>query len=237
MSELPTLLILAGGMGTRIRALLAEGLPKSLVPVDGEPFVDRQMRLIARKGFRKVVFCVGYAAEPLIERLGNGSDFGLQIDYSSDGDGLLGTAGAIKKALRSTKDEDVAVMYGDSYLDVEYMPIYETFKQSNKNALITVYRNDGKLIKSNMLLRNGSILAYDKSAAAPKDMAHVDFGLSFYKRAVFESVTDVPMDLSVITQKLIAENQLAGYEVTTRFYEVGTPEGVRDLESYLAGKV
>ena len=233
MSDFPTVLILAGGMGTRLRTLLGDVLPKSMVRVNGQPFVCHQMRLLARQGAKKIVFCVGHLAEPLMEYLGDGERFGLQIEYSFDGDKLLGTGGAIKNAGRFTGDQ-FAVIYGDSYLDVPFKPIYEAFVQSGKQSLMTVFRNENKFIKSNILFRDGSVIAYDKSDNAPPDMAHVDFGLSFYQRSVFDHFDKLPLDLAVVTQWLIENNQLAGYEVLKRFYEVGTPEGVRDLEMYLA---
>lgn len=232
MPELPTFLILAGGLGTRIRPLVGEHLPKSMVPVNGQPFVKYQMELLAREGVRHVVFCLAHLAQPLIDYLGNGDRFGLRIDYSFDGDTLIGTAGAVQKA-SSLAGNEFAVLYGDSYLDIAFAPIYEAFRQSGKLGLTTVFKNDDQLIKSNMLFRDDKILAYDKSTNAPKGMAHVDYGLSFYKRAVFDQLEQLPMDLSAVTQKLISEGQLAGYEVHKRFFEVGTPDGVRDLEQYL----
>lgn len=232
MPDLPTFLILAGGLGTRIRSLVGEHLPKSMVPVNGQPFVKYQMELLAREGVQHVVFCLGHLSQPLIDYIGNGDRFGLRIEYSFDGDTLIGTAGAIQKASSLAGDE-FAVLYGDSYLDIAFAPVYEAFRQSGKLGLTTVFKNDDQLIKSNMLFRDGKILAYEKSTDAPEGMVHVDFGLSFYKRVVFEQLEQLPMDLSAITQKLICEDQLAGYEVRKRFYEVGTPEGVRDLEQYL----
>ena len=231
-----------------------------MVPVNGEPFVARQLRLLAREGVTNVVFCLGHHAQPLIDFVADGAAFGLHVSYSFDGDVLRGTAGAVAaavdvvQALAPTSDTaariptaavDVvqalaptfpafAVLYGDSYLDVPYGPIYRAFLKSGKPALMTVYRNDNELIKSNILYRDGAIVAYDKSASAPAEMAHVDFGLSFYQRQVFAHIDELPCDLSTVTQALIERSQLAGYEVPTRFYEVGTPEGVRDLEAYLA---
>jgi NDP-sugar pyrophosphorylase family protein len=210
-----------------------------MVPVSGEPFVSRQLKLLARESVSDVVFCVGHNAQPLIEFIGNGAHFGLRVDYSFDGPTLLGTAGAVKSALTVVQALaptrcDFAVLYGDSYLDIPFAPIYEAFTTSGKLSLMTVYRNENQLIKSNILYRDGSIISYHKSPSAPPGMAHVDFGLSFYRREVFDKIDEFPCDLSTVTQALIANDQLAGYEVHKRFYEVGTPEGVHDLEAYLA---
>jgi NDP-sugar pyrophosphorylase family protein len=231
-TELPSFIILAGGMGTRIKTLTGEKLPKSLVPVNGEPFVAHQLKLLLREGVQDVIFCLGHLSQPVVDYVGDGHKFGMRAQYSFDGDTLLGTAGAVKQAA-TLAGEEFAVLYGDSYLDIPYKPVYDAFKESGKDSLMTVFRNENQFIKSNILFEDGVVKMYAKTLAPFPEMAHVDFGLSFYKRAVFDEFTATPLDLAVITQSLISRNQLAGYEVRRRFYEVGTPEGVHDLEQYL----
>ena len=233
MSILPPVVIIAGGLGTRIKQLSGP-LPKALVPVNGKPFIDHQLRLLAKNGVSDVVLCVGHGADEIVQHVGDGNSFNLRVQYSFDGDVLLGTAGAVKKA--SEKLTKVfLVMYGDSYLDVEYQPIYKAFEDSSKQALMTVFRNEDRFIPSTVLFEDGAITGYSKEPGSRK-MKHCDFGLSCYNSAAFEDMSEVPCDLARITERLISSNQLAGFEVNRRFYEVGTPEGVHELEQYLLSR-
>jgi NDP-sugar pyrophosphorylase family protein len=205
-----------------------------MVPIGGEPFIAHQMRLLAREGVRDVVLCVGHLAKPLVDFVGNGARFGLKIEYCADGDQPLGTGGAIAMASEMVTSP-FAVIYGDSYLDVPYSPIYQAFKDAGTTALMTVYRNENRLIPSNLRVLDNRVQEYNKEQPAP-DMVHVDFGLSIFDRSVFAGLVGKRFDLSEVIVRLISEKQLAAYELNQRFYEVGTPEGLSDLESYLQRK-
>jgi NDP-sugar pyrophosphorylase family protein len=233
MAVFPPVLILAGGLGTRLKTLTGD-LPKSLVPVHRRPFIQYQLGLLSREGVNDVVICVGHRSEPLIEYVGDGQEFGLNVQYAHDGDKLLGTGGAVLRASELV-GSPFAVLYGDSYLDFEWAPVYKAFVQSGKKALMTVFNNDNAFIPSNILFRDGQIVEYNKDEPH-KDMHHVDFGLSIFSREAFAQEPGSAFDLSEVVQRLIAEHQLAGYETQQRFYEVGTPEGVMELEEYLKMK-
>ncbi|HEY9788974.1 MAG TPA: sugar phosphate nucleotidyltransferase [Candidatus Obscuribacterales bacterium] len=226
----PPVVIPTGGLGTRIRSLCPD-LPKAMVPVNGEPFIAHQMRLLAREGVCDVVLCVGHLAKPLIDFVGNGEQFGLSIRYCEDGEQPLGTGGAIARASEMVASP-FAVVYGDSYLDVPFAPIYQAFLTAGTSVLMTVYRNENRLIPSNLRVLANRVQEYNKEHPAP-DMVHVDFGLSIFDRGVFAGLVGKRFDLSEVIVPLIAEKQLAAYEINQRFYEVGTPEGVHDLESHL----
>src|SRR5208283_368579 len=148
---------------------------------------------------------------------------------------LLGTGGAIKRAL-PLLGEEFFVLYGDSYLPVEYRPIAEFFRQSGKLGCMTVYRNEGRYDTSNVVFRDGEIAVYDKKNRPP-EMRHIDYGLSLFKAAVFDSYSaGRPFDLAEVMSRLVREKQLAGYEVRERFYEIGSPAGLAELESLLQSK-
>jgi NDP-sugar pyrophosphorylase family protein len=223
--------ILAGGLATRLRPI-TEKIPKSLVLVAGKPFLAHQLELLRLRGIRRAVLCVGYLGEMIQHDFGDGKAFGVQLDYSFDGDKLLGTGGAIKRALPLLGDE-FFVLYGDSYLPVDYAPIAESFHQSRKLGLMTVYRNEGKYDTSNVVFADGEIKVYDKKAKLP-EMRHIDYGLSLFKSSVFGSYpASQPFDLAEVMGKLVREKQLAGYEVRERFYEIGSPAGLAELEALL----
>jgi NDP-sugar pyrophosphorylase family protein len=226
--------ILAGGLATRLRPL-TEKIPKSLVPVAGKPFLAHQLELLHARGIRHAVLCIGYLGEMIQHDFGDGHAFGVRLDYSFDGPKLLGTGGAIKRALPLLGDE-FFVLYGDSYLPVEYRPIAEFFRHSGKLGLMTVYRNEGRYDTSNVVFHDGEIAVYDKKNRLP-EMRHIDYGLSLFKASVFESYSaDQAFDLAEVMGKLVREKQLAGYEIRERFYEIGSPAGLAELELLLQSK-
>jgi NDP-sugar pyrophosphorylase family protein len=226
--------ILAGGLATRLRPI-TEKIPKSLVPVAGKPFLAHQLELLRSRGIRRAVLCTGHLGEMIQRDFGDGAAFGVRLDYSFDGPKLLGTGGAIKRAL-PLLDDEFFVLYGDSYLPVGYHPIAEFFWRSGKLGCMTVYHNQGRYDTSNVVFRNGEIVVYDKRSRVP-EMQYIDYGLSLFKAPVFNSYTSgQTFDLAEVMGKLVHEKQLAGYEVHERFYEMGSPAGLAELESLLQSK-
>jgi N-acetyl-alpha-D-muramate 1-phosphate uridylyltransferase len=222
--------ILAGGLATRLRPI-TEKIPKSLVPVTGRPFLAHQLEMLHARGIRQVVLCIGHLGE-MIQREFGDEAFGVKLNYSFDGPKLLGTGGAIQRAL-PLLGEEFFVLYGDSYLPIEYQPVADFFHRSGKPGLMTVYRNEGKYDTSNVVFANGEVEVYDKKSRLPQ-MRHIDYGLSLFKAAVFDSFpADQPFDLADVLSKLVREKQLAGYEVRQRFYEIGSPSGLAELETLL----
>ena len=182
LSQIPVA-ILAGGLATRLRPI-TEKIPKSLVPVAGKPFLAHQLELLRSRGIRRAVLCIGHLGEMIQRDFGDGKNFGVQLDYSFDGPKLLGTGGAIKRALPKL-GEEFFVLYGDSYLPLDYVLVAEFFHRSGKLGLMTVYRNEGKYDTSNVVFADGEIKIYDKKAKLP-EMRHIDYGLSLFKASVFE---------------------------------------------------
>ncbi len=226
--------ILAGGLATRLRPI-TEKIPKSLIPVAGKPFLAHQLELLHSRGIRRAVLCVGHLGEMIQRQFGDGSAFGLQLDYAFDGPKLLGTGGALKHALPLLGMEFL-VLYGDSYLPVEYRPIAEFFRRSGKLGCMTVYRNEGRYDTSNVVFRDGGIVVYDKTKRLP-EMQHIDYGLSLFQATAFNAYpAGEPFDLAEVMGRLVREKQLAGYEVRERFYEIGSPAGLAELESLLQSK-
>ena len=226
--------ILAGGLATRLRPV-TEKIPKSLVPVAGKPFLAHQLELLHARGIRRAVLCIGYLGEMIQREFGDGKAYGVRLDYSFDGPKLLGTGGAIKRAVPLLGDE-FFVLYGDSYLPVAYRPIADFFRRSGKLGLMTVYRNEGRYDTSNVVFHDGEIAVYDKKNRPP-EMRHIDYGLSLFKASVFESYSaSQAFDLAGVMGKLVREKQLAGYEIRERFYEIGSPAGLAELELLLQSK-
>lgn len=232
LSQIPVA-ILAGGLATRLRPI-TEKIPKSLVPVAGRPILAHQLELLHARGLRHAVLCIGFLGEMIQREFGNEA-FGIKLDYSFDGEKLLGTGGAIKRALPKL-GEDFFILYGDSYLPIQYAPVADAFHRSGKPGLMTVYRNEGKYDTSNVVFRDGEIIIYDKKLKSP-EMRHIDYGLSMFKASVFEAYpADEKFDLAEVMGKLVSEKQLAGYDTGERFYEMGSPAGLTELEALLRPK-
>jgi len=226
--------ILAGGLATRLRPL-TEKIPKSLVEVAGRPFICWQLEWLKQEGVQDVVMCLGYLGDQVQALVGNGADFGLSVRYSFDGDKLLGTGGAVKRAL-PLLSEHFFVLYGDSYLLCSFSEVQHRFELSHRLALMTVMRNSDQWDKSNVLFQGGGLLSYNKKMPSP-EMKHIDYGLGVMSSSVFDVVSDGhAVDLADIYQDLSSRSCLAGFEVQQRFYEIGSVKGIAELESYLLKK-
>jgi NDP-sugar pyrophosphorylase family protein len=223
--------ILAGGLATRLRPV-TETIPKALIEIAGRPFAEHQAELLQAQGVTEVVWLVGYRANQIEEALGSGSRWGLRFTYVHDGPVLLGTGGAVRRALPHL-GEAFFVMYGDSYLECSFADVERAFGQSGRSGLMTVYRNEGLYDTSNVQFADGRIVSYEKSARTP-EMRHIDWGLGVLKASAFAPYpSGAPLDLARVYQDLLAAGDLAGYEVANRFYEIGSPEGIADTDAYL----
>ena len=226
--------ILAGGLATRLRPV-TERIPKCLVDVAGRPFAVRQIELLRRHDVTDIVFLVGHLGEMVLEALGDGSRWGVRLRYQFDGPRALGTGGAIRRALPELGDA-FFVLYGDSYLECEYAAIEQTFTASGKAGLMTVYRNENRGDRSNVQFIDNRIVRYEKQRRTP-GMEHIDYGLGVFRASAFTGYAgDAALDLVTVYQDLLARDDLAGSEVPTRFYEIGSPAGLEELRAYLAGK-
>lgn len=232
-AQLPVAL-LAGGLATRLRPI-TEKIPKVLVPVAGKPFLAHQLELLHAQGLTRVVLCLGHLGEMVQEQFGDGSVWGVRLEYSFDGPKLLGTGGALKQAL-PLLGENFFVLYGDSYLTEPFLPIAEFFLRSGKPGCMTVYRNEGRYDISNVVFADGAIQVYDKTRRLP-EMRHIDYGLSLFKRSVFDEwLADHPFDVAEVMRRLVERGQMAGWEVRERFHEIGSHAGLAELDSLLASR-
>jgi NDP-sugar pyrophosphorylase family protein len=232
--------ILAGGLGTRLGSL-SKQIPKSLIDVAGKPFAVHQLELLRRHGFTQVIFCVGYLGEQIHASLGDGGLWGMHLEYVFDvipttgsEPKLLGTGGAIRHALPLLGDEFL-VLYGDTYLLCDYTAVVGAFQRSGKLGLMTVFRNVNQWDRSNLLFSGNKILLYDKRKPIP-DMQHIDYGLGVFHAQAFRTYSGNHLfDLADVYQDLIRRDELAGYEVTQRFYEIGSSSGLEETRKFLSG--
>lgn len=225
--------ILAGGMGTRISSV-AGHLPKALIPVAGKPFLLHQFDLLKRNGLTRVLLLVGYRGDMIQECIGDGSSFGMEADILQENpDQLLGTGGALVNALDRIEDRFL-LMYGDSYLPVDYRALVQWYGAQKRPAVMSVYRNAGQWDHSNVRIEGDRVSYYDKKAPAGA-ADYIDYGLSIFTKDILARYRGAPMplDLAVVQSDLVKKDELAAYEVTQRFYEIGKPSGLAELDALL----
>jgi NDP-sugar pyrophosphorylase family protein len=226
--------LLAGGLATRLRPI-TQTIPKAMIEVAGRPFIDHQLALLHRNGIRRIVLCLGYLGEQIEQHLGDGTSHGLHLQYSYDGERLLGTGGALRRALPMLGDV-FWVLYGDSYLDIDYRSVLAHFKAGQARGLMTVFHNANRWDRSNVVFRKGRLLCYSKQATTP-EMQHIDYGVSLLCREVLASLpADELCDLADLLSDMVARGELLGHEVTQRFYEIGSHHGLEETQHYLQAR-
>ncbi|HEY7312556.1 MAG TPA: nucleotidyltransferase family protein [Gemmataceae bacterium] len=226
--------LLVGGLATRLRPITAT-IPKAMVEVAGRPFIDHQLALLRRNGIRRVVLCLGHLGEQIEQHLGDGAAHGLRVCYSYDGDRLLGTGGALRGAL-PLLGELFWVLYGDSYMDIDYRAVLARFAAGRARGLMTVIHNENRWDRSNVVFRDGRLLCYSKRAPTP-EMRHIDYGVMLLTREALASLpADQSSDLADLLSDMVKDGELIGHEVTRRFYEIGSPRGLEETQHYLQAR-
>lgn len=226
--------ILAGGLGTRLRPVTLT-IPKPMVPVLGKPYLLIQLEELKRQGIARVLLLVGYLGERIRDYFGDGRELGMELDYSFERE-LLGTGGALKLAEEKIAD-DFFVIYGDSFLPLDYAAFESAFRRTGTEGMIAVYRDPSGAtrVRGNVALSpEGLVVRYDKTAAAA-DLDWVEAGVLAFRRAVLGRIPEGRV-MSIerdIYPGLIRERALAGYRSAHRFFDIGTEERIRDMEAWL----
>jgi len=226
---LPPVCILAGGLGTRLGERV-RSTPKPLIDVAGQPFLLHQLRLLGSHAATRVVLCVGYLGETIEERIG-AERFGIRVDYSYDAPGLDGTLGAIRRAL-PLLGERFLVLYGDTYLRIDYVAAANAWTRSGLPAMMTVLRNEGRWDASNVEFDGTRVTLYDKQALSA-GMAWIDYGLGGLEASIVDAAGAAVSDLPRLYHELANQRKLFGFAATERFYEIGTPESLLETSKFL----
>lgn len=218
--------ILCGGLGSRLGPLTKD-TPKALVEVAGEPFLAHQLRLLRIAGLKKVVLLCGHKGAMIWNAFRAGSEHGMELEYSFDEDGPLGTGGAVAKAL-PLLGEAFYVLYGDSYLQIDYQALGTVLLRKGCLGVMAVKR----YVLGNVEVdaEGEWVIDYRKSCAPT--MPYVDMGLQAFKAEAFADHAGA-FDLGVVQQALAAKLELAAYHCQQDFYEIGTPQGLFELHDLL----
>ena len=224
--------ILAGGLATRLKGL-TENQPKSMVKVRRRPFLEYQLELLRRGGVKNIILCLGYMGEQIKRHFGDGGKYGVNISYSVENE-LLGTAGALKKA-EGLLDDTFFTMYGDSYLFLDFSLTMSYFESQNKLALMTVYENNSHSYTNNAVVE-GNLVKHFSNSERTEDMAYIEYGANIFKKKALEMVPyDQFYSLNSLFPHLVERKELLAFEATERFYEIGSPQGLKEFEEYIEG--
>jgi len=222
--------ILCGGKATRLFPLTKK-VPKSMVPILGKPFLEYQINLLKKNSLKNILLCTGYKGKMIKQYFGNGKKFGVRIKYSQEKKKLLGTAGALKNA-QNLLENNFIVMYGDSYVDFDFNSAIKYFNRKKLLGLMTVYKNNNKIERSNVQIKNGLVVDYDKENYK-STMKYIDYGVSIFDKKILDLISkDKCTDLSYINKELIKRKELSAFIVKKRYYQIGNPKGLMEFQNY-----
>lgn len=225
-------LILAGGLGTRLKPY-TDTMPKPMVPVLGKPFLEHQLRMLKSNGVDDVVISIGYLGEKIKEYFGDGERLNLKISYSVE-ETPVGTGGGLKKASALLKNE-FFVIYGDSYLPIDYREVKRFFRSSGKKGLVVAFDNsiEDTTVPSNIAIEREAVTRYVKGLAE-SGLKYVEAGVLAFKKDFLGMIPDGVVSLEMdVFPKLIEKRELAGFITGQRFYDIGSPERLKIFEGYL----
>lgn len=225
------IVILAGGLATRLYPYTL-GVPKSLILINDKPFIYWQLKQLKEQNTKNIILCLGKHSKQIIDYLELNSKFGLNIKYSLEKE-KLGTGGAISNVY-SKLDDYFGILYGDSYLQINFKRIEKYYKKKNKLGLMTVYKNNGLYDRSNIIYKNKKIVKYEKELQ-DDEMKFIDYGFGIIDKSVFRKRRG-NFDLANIYKELLSKNELASYRVKKRFYEIGSFQGMEETSEFLKEK-
>ena len=217
--------ILAGGLAKRLKKNTFNK-PKALIDIAGKPFISRQLSYLSNQNIKDIVICTAHLGNQIKDYVGDGSKYNLKVSYSDDGDKLLGTGGSLKKASRIL-GENFFILYGDSFLPINFSLVEKAYFRQKKPALMTVFKNNDHGDKSNVYFKNKCVLYNKKNPQ--KNMNYIDYGLNVVKGSIFYNFpTNKMFDLSDVFEDLSNKSLLAGLKIYDRFYEIGSINGLND---------
>ncbi len=226
--------ILAGGLATRLGGL-AKNWPKSMLQIQGKPFLEYQLEFLKRGEIEDIVLCVGHMGEQIEQYFGDGRKYGVKIRYSRE-DKPLGTAGALKRA-EKLLDDPFFTMFGDSFINLDFGRVMAHFNSQNKPALMTVYKNHDRYGRSNTEIEGTLVKKFSKKEKTA-DMVYIEYGVDLFRKEALDMIPEnESYSLDDLFPRLIGREELLAFEVNDRFYEIGSLQGLREFERFIKGGV
>ncbi|NQT82860.1 NTP transferase domain-containing protein [bacterium] len=227
--------ILAGGLGTRLRPL-TEKIPKVMVKVRGTEFLWHLIRWLARNDIKDMVICAAHLWEVIARKVNLCVPQGVRLRLSVEKE-PLGTAGAVRNA-EALLDEEFLLINGDTYLPISYERILSHWEgiRERFDCLLVVYSNRDKIAPNDTAVNDERVVVgYSKKRC--EEMQYVNAGLAVMKKSVFEGVRGgVPVSLEEeVFPELVSRRKIAAFVIHERYYDIGTPERLKVFEEYLEG--
>ena len=232
--KMPSAVILAGGLGTRLRSAYAAG-PKSMAPVAGKPFLDYLLRWLSSEGVEEVILCVGYKRSHIQKHVGAGRKWGLRVKYSIEKE-LLGTGGALRQAIRLISGKRIVVVNGDTFLDISLSHLVQFHESRKARATVTAVEVlDNRRYGSLRLDVQGRITAFLEKAKGDEDKKSgttkklINGGVYVFERELLKSIhSRVPVSLEKeVFPSLINRKNVFGYATEAYFLDIGLPEDLK----------
>jgi len=231
-------IVLAGGRGTRLGGHFGD-LPKHLVPVLGRPFADYQLNWLRREGFDHIIYGLGYGAKQVEDHIRYLNPAGLKFTFVRDGDEPLGTGGSLRRIYEDVRlDEYVGVTYGDTLLTFDMQAFLSEVRLHRPECMMTVWKNCDQLNRSNASLTGEFVSEYSKSNSAGR-FEWIDYGFIIVKSALLREIGPLGgySDFSDSLASLASEKRIRGFEVLSRFYEIGNLGALSDTETFLDSEI
>lgn len=213
-------------------------VPKSMLEVAGRPFVEWQLERLAACGLNDVIMCVAHLGDQIRAHVGDGSRFGVRVAWVDEGRDLLGTAGAVRNAL-SLLAPTFLVTYGDSYLPFDYAePLRVLASHDDCDGVMAVFANAGRWDASNVAIAVSAdggpwVARYEKGSRDPA-LDHIDYGAMALRREVIAALPPPrSIGLDTVQRDLAHRKRLRACVARERFFEIGSPEGLAELDRTL----
>ena len=223
---------MAGGLATRIRPLTNK-IPKSMISIEGKPFLQYQIELLSCYGIKDIILCVGYMGEKIENCFENGNKYNTRIIYSYEKEKLLGTGGALKMT-EPYLDEKFYLIWGDSYVRLNYKKMFDFHLKNSKNFDVTmaIFYNIRNFDKSNIVYKNGSIKKYDKNST--DNMKYIDSGVMVLNKKLLSRIPNREVfQIENLFTKLAKEEKIKPFLIKKRYYEIGSLEGLNQFSKFV----
>ena len=218
------IVILNGGKGTRVSAI-SKNNPKCMISFNGKPFINHQIKLLKKMGFKKIFFCLGYKSNIITKYLSSLNFNGIKIEYSIEKK-PLGTGGTVVNSLNKL-DKTFFLTYGDSYLKIDYKKILKKFQTYKKSCLMTVvHKKKVADHKPNIVIKKNAIKSYGYSI----NSNYIDYGALIFKKKIFKEIKIKKFDLANIIADQIEKNDIISYKINKKFLQIGSIKGIREFK-------
>jgi D-glycero-alpha-D-manno-heptose 1-phosphate guanylyltransferase len=227
-----TAAILAGGLGTRLRAIVRDR-PKALAEISGKPFLSYLLDYLSTSGIRSVVLCTGFFGDQIQRRFREKYGM-LDISYSQESS-PLGTAGALRLALPLMRSESVLIMNGDSFCDANLKEFWQWhYKQDADASVLLVEMTDTKRYGRVIVNSDQEVLRFEEKDDK-EGPGWINAGIYLIKRRLLEKIPE-GIDVSLEREMFPSwvGERMFGYSCSARFLDIGTPESYERASEFFS---